>query len=1135
MQMTCKTAAVFLLFFSFCISANDANGYFYKVEKMSSENGVLFSQHELFVQHPLGIHGNLEPWREDCSGDIYGKLGNEATYYKFSNIQNEKIILDIPTSPRRLRYNPFPFKALFIKVKSEKAAKVKFYFIASNDEEEIKYSKPGSLTYSEEVTIDANWKMFKLDIDVINNERKNSGKEKIPGVNQVIIKNMDSDTMYVELPYLDVSYEAAMRLRYKRFLNWYDYMLLDQEIFAIHTIGAAKAESYAKKIKSIFDKTTDEFDIETDTKDKFNIELKSIKINEQLENRIKELTGLFNGYLYSTECIYRLIGIREELDLLEKRIALLKDNDVISQKELQIFNQLKKDFDILNTENLAEILTFKKNTDIIENQIWEKWSTSKYGTYRSGLDIFTAEQEHMSLMGINDFEIATDRMFAEEDYMYMKTLGYRLIRMPIRDKAWDDSVGFYSSDYLEKYNTAARWAARYGLNVISEIHYLPDTIMAEYRNTGENQSFYDAIECGDWIETQIVKLLSAIKPNPSIAIFEVPQNEPYLHGNSSRKNNHTLPDHTIIGNKTLMKKWNVYLKNKYTSPAALHNVWSQGVLYNNENGLQKNENWENSSILPPGLINVPMAYNARLYDYIQWFEYEHNSLCDRLAVKIKSIKPHMLISQAVPCQSGSASYDPVHLDGFYLMQNVTSNIDLITSHYNLGTYQRLTSLDIPGYMGEEFGQNEKRWNVMHDRNGGNLPWAWGTRYRKGEDLIELDENGYPWFDKRYLIINQKKLNTPSQKYKAQIIILPAKRLVCRGDLKWLAVADMLDSMNITYKIIDQDVIINKPYLLQECKAIIFENNYGDPDVIRYLVASKKPVLFTGELCFDKYAHFGKDGILKGFYDNKIFIKKVPDITINDFRLNLDEKWELGIVGGTQNNKSEKEGLMYSRLSGFKPDKSVNFTEEITSIKDWSEIVVPGFLQHYREKMNMQFKRVYYKTTIDLPEIDNGMVMYSLQIGGVYDYDWIYINNSLIGNTLIVNNQSWHQHRLYIIPQNYMHKKKNTVYIRIQDGSAIGGIWDGPVAFLKCYTGIPLIKKNNIGIDINSVLSQYSCVYAPNLSEVLRENALTIGTIGTFPFLIQDGKYLLHLGGEEFSIRNSGHVDLINALLIMEKK
>ncbi len=985
---------------------------------------AVFSLEEQYVIHPLHIESVFDNWRQ--AGERHGRRGESASSVTFERDRNKEVFAlnyDLPNSPRQLDYQPMAFRVMYSQIQVPQPCRIVWRIYSTYPAEPV-FPELGKILGEH---------TFHLDKSAVFAVELESGE--IPYATHFELEITGADAITVTTPcFLAAAETVEARLR-KRYTEWSEKIDFDLALLKIHQSQSPQLVNLAAQLKAY----APDF---------------SLAARDEIAVKFAQWPRLL-------EPVWRRLGALARVKVLQKRARLLK---------LDLDDALAA---LAGHPELSKI-------DRLEAVIQTAWETANLPIKRDGKIIYTAENERLSLMGINDYDIATNQPCREDAYLYMQLLGYRLIRQPVRDLNFDYEHGCYDDAYVQKYVNSARMAARYGLTTILELHYVPAKIMQQMRHSPPGGCFFDALECEEWIAQQLQFWVNLLKNQPSLAIVEVPINEPFLRGNSRRVTS-DAPQNILPGANTFWQtKWDQYITKRYHDQAKLTAHWGE---------LGKDESFGNFAFPTDNIYE-----SKRLGDYIDFFVATYTQCCQRLAALVKGIAPGKLVAMAQPSQSGIFSLEKIRLDGIYLYQNIPDNIDLVTIHYNLGQSCRLFSLDRPGYLGEEYAQDLPAWEMAWQKQGGLLPWGWSTRWRKGEDLIDLDGSGYLWPDKRHLALNQKRLLSYPDPAPIPAVILTSKRLIARGCHHWRQTRDFLQAQNMDADILDQDAVIERPELLKGYQFALVENEFGDRRLPAVLRRTPLTVLYLGSGAHDYHGHTGKESFL-GALDGLI---KINEVSHNDFRLDLSTMpWQQGIIRQQRQNRYADERLMFSQSSAIAADQNINL-QETKDITDWHPVTLPlppGPEQRY-----------YLKLEFDLPPNWQPNDEFELFAAGLDDFDWCFVNGEPVGGEQTTWNQAWHPHRSYDIGPGLLKKIGNVILWRIQRHTGLNGIYDLPLELRRRAAG----AWQSDEVDLSGLNGQPFAAAVNSRGFTCPVAAHILARSGDTPILINCGKEFLYL-------------------------
>jgi sialate O-acetylesterase len=161
----------------------------------------------------------------------------------------------------------------------------------------------------------------------------------------------------------------------------------------------------------------------------------------------------------------------------------------------------------------------------------------------------------------------------------------------------------------------------------------------------------------------------------------------------------------------------------------------------------------------------------------------------------------------------------------------------------------------------------------------------------------------------------------------------------------------------------------------------------------------------------------------------------------------------GKVGLFINHKDFTFDVPLRGVWKFHITDNMQWREKDWDDEGWKNIVVPSKWEH--QGFFGYDGWGWYRKTFHLSKKLRGEDYY-LILGKIDDYDQVYVNGKLIGNTGIdingkvsMDDESWQKFRIYFLPQEILQfDRYNTIAIRIYDKVGDGGIYTGPVGILK---------------------------------------------------------------------------------------
>ncbi len=159
------------------------------------------------------------------------------------------------------------------------------------------------------------------------------------------------------------------------------------------------------------------------------------------------------------------------------------------------------------------------------------------------------------------------------------------------------------------------------------------------------------------------------------------------------------------------------------------------------------------------------------------------------------------------------------------------------------------------------------------------------------------------------------------------------------------------------------------------------------------------------------------------------------------------KISLPIVFLIFSNLLAAQTAQFANTWKFKTGDDSSWKNEFFDDREWQTVRVPA--QWEETGFPNYDGMAWYRTTFTVPENMRGQDLILLA-GVIDDADETYVNGVLIGKTgqFPPNDQSaWDTPRKYSIPPGVL-KTKNTLAIRVFDGTGGGGIYSGPIGFIS---------------------------------------------------------------------------------------
>ncbi len=760
----------------------------------------------------------------------------------------------------------------------------------------------------------------------------------------------------------------------------------------------------------------------------------------------------------------------------------------------------------------AELASLENEVETAYQKTLQPWAALGIRPYVKGGGIYLYPGKPFHVYGTNDFaaiykdDSSGVRQSVETDYRHMAELGYKAIRVPFGYEPLEPQQGKFDPEYLRFVENCVKWADKYGLYVIMDLHrQLPDWFMqgpsGEENKHAEESNPYYYLEA---LEATFRRLAEHFRDYPNILCWEVPLNEPSISSGDKPWTAPTPRDATIADMPRLLRLWNEWLKAKYGTLEALNAAWTNTPFNKAENGLGPDETWERNSIMPPGVRGEKAEYSTRLYDYMQWAAELHYTTVERLSRAIKEEIPEALTSQQVPEGGPQWELDPIPIDMHAFQQWSPPNVDMVTCHYGaVGHGRLLAATGKPWYAGEHnTGRAEGSFINTHALGGGMVDWAYSAIPDPGENLRNLDLTGRLFPDRTYLpLISEFFQNSFLQDRNPQVAVIANARLYGLAKPRYRNVTALLDQMKVSYDVLSSLYVVKEPQVLAKYKAAVMGTDYADPTLLALLWESKLPVFYYGTIGPNITANFGRDGIGKDFVAEQLFFKEIPGSWGG-----ADSSAELPLEGNWRFQTMPEDTV---------PD--VKYALADYNDGDWDWQSVPAYFENVgvMGKARVYDGIVWYRTNFYLPK-DWERRLLTLEIGAIDDFDWSYVNGVLIGKTGAETDNYWQTARNYPIPSETLKfGAENTLAICVQDTHGNGGIWKAPVR-------ITSVQKNTVHIDRQVGYlkpgDEFSLSLNPNLTKVETGELLpNVSVLATFenqtPALMEQDHNWLWLGAD----------------------
>jgi len=247
----------------------------------------------------------------------------------------------------------------------------------------------------------------------------------------------------------------------------------------------------------------------------------------------------------------------------------------------------------------------------------------------------------------------------EADYRRFAGWGFNATRLEIKHCHLEPTEGPLAPGYLALMQRVIEWADKYGIYVSVDLHWpYPEWFYQGpegLRNA--NREEQNPYQNPDALVATFRRLVATFARYPNILCWEIPTNEPAVSSIEVWHKEENRP--TIEDIPYLMRSWNHWLKARYGTRTDLDSAWRGADQFADRNGLGSEENWDNNSVLPPGLRGVPKGACRRIYDYMEWAVQQHTDLCGRIADVIHERLPRAVTQQQYMAGGGRWEHDPI--------------------------------------------------------------------------------------------------------------------------------------------------------------------------------------------------------------------------------------------------------------------------------------------------------------------------------------------------------------------------------------------------------------------------------------------------------------------------------------------
>lgn len=635
----------------------------------------------------------------------------------------------------------------------------------------------------------------------------------------------------------------------------------------------------------------------------------------------------------------------------------------------------------------------------------------------------------------------------------LAALGFNGIRFEAEEYRLMPTEGGADPNIVREYNEAIETAWKYGLWIQYDNHfYFPGWVCAgskEFPNpspaspANSYQNLPGTLKV--WEETA-----GNIKDCKNIFVFETPSNEPFFYDSTGK---------SILNLPAMMFEWNQFLKRRYQTRENLVKAWTEHVEFPELNRLFPEEDWDKSSILPPGFTPSGTQTgsadakneNARIWDWLQFAAYLQEKTTGVIADTVRQHIPSArFMQQFIIGDEWDQNPIPLSYQCIVQLRGDQEKGVLLGSHYGVAGRQVLKAIALgtPSTDSENPGENHYGTYLMQKLYGcGATLFADYARWGGGM-LWENDDCDFKE-STAYVPLIADFFTTAKPLYpepQPQVVIVEPTRLAGtrQNDFVGSAMA-ILDKAAIDFHLLEEHYLIGHPEALKQYSIAIVNMTQANTALLDVLKDSGVKVFLFGSPFRDAFCRVWPAGILGWFTQNNMLIRSYSgpaaqtNATVN--RISLE--------GAVKFKYDEKDRAGAERWAEPGFDDSTWLTKPVPGY--WGELQILGSRKYF-------VGDGWYRLRVDIPAAwkDKQITLY---IGAIDETDEVFINGQSFGKTTAATANCEKAPRAYRVPNASINfGAKNVVALKVTNSSGDAGIYAAPVALVTQDAELCTLKE-----------------------------------------------------------------------------